>query len=129
VKVESASNARDGFVEVYLPPGTDVENYRLVHLNTSNAIIFAVSLEGVASGYYAVTGRRTLGSGHYRLYRGHVLVDALSLGSGTGPWGEGAREPTVNASATIGRVPNLNDTQDNATDFQVRATATPGAAN
>lgn len=129
VKVESASNARDGFVEVYLPPGTDVENYRLVHLSSSNVIILAVSLEGVPTGYYAVQGRRTLGSGHYRLYRGHVLVDALSLGSGTGPWGEGAREPTVNAGATVGRVPNLNDTDDNAADFQVRTTPTPGAAN
>lgn len=129
VKIETTSNARDGFVEVYLPPGTDVENYRLVHLNTSNVIIFAVSLEGVPTGYYAVQGRRTLGSGHYRLYRGHVLVDALALGGAAPIWGEGAREPTVNAGVTIGRVPNLNDTDDNAADFQVRATPTPGAAN
>jgi cysteine-rich repeat protein len=79
----------------------------------------------------------------FRLGASPAVIDALSyegttspsaINGVTGTWSvtEGSGHPSLDAATgaeSLCRIPNGRDTQNNSTDFQVRTTMTPGAAN
>ena len=59
-----------------------------------------------------------------------VLVDSMGYGAGaSNPFVETAPAPAGVTSESIARIPNGTETDDNATDFKIATTPTPGAAN
>lgn len=62
------------------------------------------------------------------LVHGGVRVDAVAWGEGASAFGEGPAAPLA-ASTSLGRVPDGADTNDNAADFRVLPTASPGREN
>ncbi len=132
LKVETSSTVHDGYLELFVPVGTDLSRYALISINLSGALLQVLSLEGLGTGFVTLAGSnvRLPGNASYRVYHDHVLVDALALGGSTGIWGEGgARPASVAAGAVIGRIPDRSDTNVNTIDFRLLAAPSPGAPN
>ncbi len=148
-----AVGADDGkvFVELYGDPGSSLEGLRLEGTNGSNgSIVFAQTLTGSfpADGFFVVADGDALGATsvaeadwivgnidhqngpeNLLLFSGETLIDALGFGAfGAGDVYQGEGQPAADAPAgsSLARVFANRDSGDNATDFEVLASPTPG---
>lgn len=150
-----APGSDDGlsFVELAGSPGTSLEGYVLEGVNGSNGavgptIVLSGSIgsnglfvvgDQMSDGSTMVVGANLLANFDFQngpdsvvLRQAEVLVDALGYGV-FGPSeifaGEGAAAPDVTAGASLARLFANIDTDDNASDFVVLSTPTPGTAD
>lgn len=140
------------FVELYGPAGLDLTGYSVVGVNGyGGSTTHSVSLAGATippDGFFVLadrTGGGTTfvanadltdqnfdlqnGPDSVRLLLGSSVVDALgygSFGSSHVFAGEGSAAPGVSAGSSLARRFANVDTGDNAADFVVRSTPTPG---
>jgi len=150
-----APGSDDGqsFVELAGLPGMSLDGFLLEGINGSNGaagptIVLSGSIG--ASGLFVVADQTSEGStmvvgadllanfdfqngpDSVVLRHGEVIFDALGYGV-FGPGeifaGEGMAAPDVSAGASLARLFANLDTDDNASDFTVSATPTPGAAS
>ena len=149
-----APGSDDGlsFVELSGSPGASLEGYVLEGINGSNGAVGpTIVLSGSigANGLFVVADRMSDGStmvvganllanfdfqngpDSVVLRQAELLVDALGYGV-FGPSeifaGEGMAAPDVSAGASLARLFANVDTDDNAIDFVVSSTPTPGTA-
>ena len=142
-----------GFVELYGTPGTLLDGLRLEGVNGSGGAIGpALTLSGAipADGFFVVAddqaGGPTLvanadlvlsfdfqnGPDSIVLRSGDTVLDAVGygvFGAGDVFAGEGSPAPGAPAGASLARIVADLDTGDNAVDFAVLATPTPGAGD
>ncbi len=150
-----APGSDDGqsFVELAGLPGTSLEGYVLEGINGANGAVGpTIVLSGSigASGLFVVADRTSDGSttvvgadllanfdfqngpDSVVLRQGGTIVDALGYGV-FGPTeifaGEGMAAPDVSAGKSLARLFANVDTDDNASDFVVLSTPTPGTAS
>jgi len=140
------------FVELWGAPGSSLDGLTLEGVNGSNGSVGPViELSGVmpadgllvvadelSSGGTLVPGADLLASFDFQngpdsveLRDGDVVLDALGYGDfGAGDVfaGEGAPAPDTAAGESLARVFADVDSDDNAADFEILATPTPGAA-
>jgi hypothetical protein len=150
VKVGTAAQASDEFIELYNPCTNDVDltNWTLVYRSaagTSDVTIIGLGKTIVSNGFLLVVGPaytggvpgdQTYNAGKLAAAGGGVglrdptqaLVDSVGYGTATNAFVEGA---PVNApgDGSIARTPSGIDTNHNNLDFAVATTPTPGAAN
>jgi len=150
-----APGSDDGlsFVELAGDPGTSLDGYALDGINGSNGVVGPTILLGgvigpsglfvvadrTSSGATSVLGADLLANFDFQngpdsvvLRDGDAIVDALAYGvfaPGEFFAGEGSPAPDVAAGASLARVFANLDSDDNAADFQVLATPTPGEAS
>ncbi|MBK7950340.1 MAG: PEP-CTERM sorting domain-containing protein [Deltaproteobacteria bacterium] len=146
------SDDGESFVEIYGLPGTSLEGFAIDGINgTNGAVGPTILLSGSigASGLYVVADRRTDGTSSVLgadllanfdfqngpdsvvLRQGATTLDGLGygvFGAGEINAGEGAPAVAVNAGSSLARRFANVDTNDNAADFEVLATPTPGSA-
>ncbi len=142
-----------GFVELYGAPGTLLDGLRLEGVNGSGGAIGpALTLSGAipADGFFVVaddlSGGPTLvanadlvlnfdfqnGPDSIVLRSGDSVLDAVGYGTfaaGDVFAGEGSPAPSAPPGASVARTFADVDTGDNAADFAVLATPTPGAGD
>jgi hypothetical protein len=142
-----------GFVELYGAPGTLLDGMRLEGVNGSGGAIGpALTLSGAipADGFFVVAddqaGGPTLvaeadlvlnfdfqnGPDSIVLRAGESVLDAVGYGvfaAGDVFAGEGSPAPGAPAGASVARAFADVDTDDNAADFAVLATPTPGTGD
>ncbi len=147
------SDDGESFVELAGLPGTSLDGYVLEGINGSNGAVGpTIVLSGSigASGLFVIADQTSGGSttvvgadlltnfdfqngpDSVVLRQGEIVVDALGYGvfAATEIFaGEGMAAPDVSAGASLARVFANVDTNDNASDFFVSSTPTPGAAN
>jgi hypothetical protein len=150
-----APGADDGqsFVELYGLPGTSLDGFVIEGINGSNGVagptivlsgsigesgLFVVA-DQTTGGSTSVLGADLLANFDFQngpdsvvLLQGAVIVDSLGYGEfGPGEFfaGEGMSAPDVIAGASLARLFADVDTNDNAGDFVVLATPTPGTAS
>ncbi len=149
-----APGSDDGqsFVEIAGLAGTSLEGYVLEGVNGANGAVGpSVVLSGsiganglfvvadrLADGSTSVLGADLLANFDFQngpdsvvLRQGGVVVDALGygvFGAGEVYAGEGAPAPDVSAGQSLARLFANVDTDDNAADFVVLGTPTPGSA-
>jgi hypothetical protein len=150
-----APGSDDGlsFVELVGSPGASLEGYVLEGVNGSNGAVgptivlsgsigangLFVVADQMSDGSTMVVGANLLANFDFQngpdsvvLRQGERLVDALGYGV-FGPSeifaGEGMAAPDVSAGASLARLFANIDTDDNATDFVVLSTPTPGTAS
>jgi len=149
-----APGSDDGavFVELFGTPGVSLAGLRLEGVNgAGGGITTSVSLSGVfpadgifvvadaaASGATQVVGADQVADFDFQngpdsvvLRAGSQVLDALGYGvfkAGEVFAGEGAPAPDAAAGESLARRFANRDTGDNARDFQVQATPTPGVA-
>lgn len=150
-----APGSDDGqsFVELAGLPGTSLDGYVLEGINGSNGAVgpvltlsgsigpsgLFVIADAFSDGSTSVTTADLLANFDFQngpdsvvLRNGSVIVDALGYGQFSPSEifaGEGAAAPDVMAGESLARAFADIDTNDNATDFVVLATPTPGTAN
>lgn len=150
-----ATGSDDGqsFVELAGLPGFSLDGFLIEGVNGSNGAVGpTITLSGSigANGLFLVADRRSDGSSSVLgadlfanfdfqngpdsvvLRQGATVVDALGYGTFTAGEifaGEGAPAPDVEAGSSLARVFANVDTDDNANDFVVLSTPTPGVAN
>jgi hypothetical protein len=150
-----APGSDDGqsFVELAGLPGTSLEGFLLEGINGSNGAVGpTIVLSGSigASGLFVVADQTSGGStmvvgadllanfdfqngpDSVVLRQGEVLVDALGYGVFAPSEvfaGEGMAAPDVSAGESLARLFANVDTDDNANDFAVSPTPSPGAAS
>ena len=140
------------FIELNGPAGVDLRCYALQPINGSGCQEGdLIALEGsvAASGLFTVAAAEGLpanmvaagadlqnGPDGVKLvyqhdYAGLIVVDALFYDQPTEPCaaGEGAPAPDAPKGTSLARLPDGSDSGDNAADFQVCDTPTPGVAN
>ena len=146
------SDDGESFVEIYGVPGTSLEGFALDGINgTNGAVSPTIVLSGSigASGLFVVADRRSDGTSSVAganllanfdfqngpdsvvLRSSTSVLDALgygTFGAGEINAGEGASAPAVSAGSSLARRFANVDTNDNASDFVVLATPTPGSA-
>lgn len=139
------------FIEILGPAGLDLTGYTLDAVNGSDGTVTAIAtLSGHkigASGYFVLaqdamvvvpagaskllkaTADLQNGPDSVVLEHSGSVVDALGYGSfAMGQFFKGEKFPAMTTSASLCRVPNGKDTNDNSVDFHVCA-PTPGASN
>ncbi len=150
IMVGSSSSASDEFVEIFNPcsSAVDLSGWSLVYRSASgsNDIKLAdlSSLAMGAQGYLVLGGSafsgnadQTLASGLASAGGGVALhdstndtVDSIGYGSANNGLIEGGAAPEApEYDSSLARTPNGNDTDNNASDFQVDSSPTPGKAN
>lgn len=141
------------FVELYGTPGTDLSTYTLVGVNGANGADYnAIALSGTipADGIFviahpdanaAIAAEADMfaaavdfqnGPDNIVLRNDGVLVDAIGYGTFTIDTtfaGEGAAAPGTADDQSLTRDAAHSDTGNNAADFVVASTPTPGAAS
>lgn len=146
------SDDGESFVEIYGLPGTSLEGFAIDGINgTNGAVGPTILLSGSigASGLYVVADRRTDGTSSVLgadllanfdfqngpdsvvLRQGATTLDGLGygvFGAGEINAGEGGPAVAVSAGSSLARRFANVDTNDNAADFDVLATPTPGSA-
>jgi cysteine-rich repeat protein len=144
-------DADDAFTEIAGPPGYHLDGWTLVGiegdtgvayrtLDLTGAVIPADGLLVVATATAAgdalaardFTADVDWGNGPGDAVQlrdaGGVVVDAVQYGTAAvGNAGEGSPATDVTAARSLSRDANHTDTQDNATDFAILTTPTPGA--
>ncbi len=140
------------FVEIYATPGTNHDGFLLLGVNGANGIVGpTVTLSGTvpADGFFVVGDDAGDGStsvanvdliANFDFQNGPdsiflefagVIQDALAYGSfgpAEFPVGEGTSAPDAPAGSSLARLFANVDSNDNAADFTVLATPTPGTA-
>lgn len=134
------------FCELKGPPGLSLDGYALAIYNKNGALTGTIFLSGSipASGYFVVAQDTSVPfynqihsatdlvntGGSLILEHDGLTLDALSYGNPAVVLGEGQSAPSAGGSVAEGlsRIPNGQDTQNNAQDF-VRHALTPGASN
>lgn len=154
VQVAGAAGAADEFVEIYNAGPCDVSlaNWTLRYASASGTTVSTrwtgaagdwipaggyVLVAGTgfpcsALGQFAGTTGVLAGSGGgIGLYPPGAMtpMDSVGYGPATNPLVEGMPAALPDTGQSIARIPNGNDTNNNRSDFQVRTTPTPGAAN
>lgn len=150
IMVGSSSSASDEFVEIYNPcsSAVDLSGWRLVYRSASGStdikLLDLSSLAIGAQGYLVLGGSafsgnadQTLTSGLASAGGGVALrnstddaVDSIGYGSANNGLIEGGAAPEApEYDSSLARTPNGNDTDNNASDFQIAASPTPGKAN
>ncbi len=144
-----AASGADEFVEVLNPcPATlDLTGARLVYRSaagTSDSTLFAWSAGMLlAPGARLVYGGATFGGprdgdlgaglsgtgGGVAVRAGTTVTDSVGYGTATNAFVEGTAAPAPAAGASIGRLPDGTDTNQNAADWAPATTPTPGAPN
>lgn len=148
----AGSDDGQGFVELFGTPGTDLAGYVIEGVNGSDgSVTDTIALSGVipadglwvvadddGSGGTAVSGADLLADFDFQngpdsvvLRVGATVVDALgygAFGSGDVFAGEGGAAPDASAGASLARLFADVDTDDNAADFAVSSSPTPGSA-
>jgi hypothetical protein len=146
------SDDGESFVEIHGLPGTSLEGFAIDGINGTNGAVGPTILLGGAigaSGLFVVADRRTDGTSSVAradllanfdfqngpdsivLRLGASVLDALGYGTfvtGEINAGEGAPAPGVSAGSSLARRFANVDTNDNAADFVVLTTPTPGSA-
>jgi len=146
------SDDGESFVEIYGLPGTSLEGFAIDGVNgTNGAVGPTILLSGVigGSGLYVVADRRSDGTSSVAgadllanfdfqngpdsivLRQGASVLDGLGYGTfvvGEINAGEGMAAPGVSAGSSLARRFADLDTNDNAADFVVLTTPTPGSA-
>ncbi|MBI5532481.1 MAG: lamin tail domain-containing protein [Deltaproteobacteria bacterium] len=148
----SNSSASDEFVEISNPCSSslDLTGWRLVYRSssgTTDVTLYKWTSGSIAAGGYSViagtayTGGATadgvFASGGLASGGGGVglqdadgaVVDSLGYGSATNDLIEGNPAAAPPDGQSVGRLPGLADTNDNAADFQTFTSPSPGAAN
>jgi len=147
----SGSDAGLAFVELYGSPGESLDGLVLEGVNGGNGAVYtSLALSGVipadgvflvgdddGSGATAVLGADLVGDVDYQngpdsvvLRDGAGLIDAVGYGSfaATDSFaGEGDAAPDPAAGSSIARINPLLDSDNNAVDFTVLDTPTPGS--
>lgn len=147
----SGSDAGQAFVELYGSPGESLDGLVLEGVNGGNGAVYtSLSLSGVipadgvflvgdddGSGATAVVGADLVGEVDYQNGPDSVvlrdvagLIDAVGYGSfaATDSFaGEGDAAPDPVAGSSIARINPLLDSDNNAVDFTVLDTPTPGS--
>jgi hypothetical protein len=154
VQTSGQSGAEDEWVELYNPTGcpVDVSGWKLKHASINGTSIAAVfttpsSVKIGPFGYAVIAGQTysasapTIGAfttgvladvgGGLGLYDAtDTIVDSMGYGSGaTNPLVETSPAPAGVMSESIARTPNGVETKNNANDFSIATTPTPGAKN
>jgi hypothetical protein len=145
-----ASSGAEEFVEVLNPcaASIDLTGARLVYRSaagSSDSTLFAWSggtllAPGMRLVYGGATytgprdgdlgaGLSGTGGGVAIRAAGGAVVDSVGYGTATNAFVEGAAAPAAAAGASIGRLPDGADTDQNAADWIPMATPTPGAPN
>lgn len=141
----------DEFVEIYNPNDCEVSlSGFVIHYkaNTGNSGPDFVTLAGGAKvgakGYFVIGGAKYTGATQAKTSGGGLAadggsialvdganktVDAVAWGNATQGYKEGGVAQAAPAGKSIARTPNGTDTNDNAKDFAIASTPTPGAAN
>ncbi|MDP3940441.1 MAG: hypothetical protein Q8R92_20185 [Deltaproteobacteria bacterium] len=151
VDASGSDNGRT-FVELAGTPGLSLSGYTLVGINggtgdiylTIDLSAFSIPIDGVfvaadaASGVTEVGDADALfegldpqnGPDSVQLRLADVIVDALGYGDFTGVFfaGEGSAAPIAPSGSSLARAFADIDTNDNAADFAVLGTPTPGSA-
>ncbi len=149
----TGSPDKDSFVELVGPPGADLSLLRLVGVNGSGGRDYkSIPLDGAigedgffviahpdASATIAEQADQSIKSVDYQngpdsiqLRRDTVVIDAVGYGdfdSNDAFGGEGQAAPKAGVNQSIGRDGDATDTDDNAADFSVYDTPTPGTRN
>ena len=147
------SDDGQSFVELYGTPGSDLTGLTIEGINGSNgAVTHSIALSGLipadglfvladtfSGGGTAVPDADLLASFDFQngpdsivLRDGVLVVDSLGygvFGAGDVFAGEGSSAPDPPAGSSLARVFADLDSDDNAFDFQVLATPTPGSAD
>ncbi|HQP33961.1 MAG TPA: lamin tail domain-containing protein [Polyangiaceae bacterium] len=151
IMVGSSSSASDEFVEIYNPCSSpvDLSGWNLVYRSaTGSSDIKLVDLSSLAigaQGYLVLAGSEFSGNADQTWTSGGLAsagggvalrdstdeaVDSIGYGSANNGLIEGGAAPEApEYDSSLARTPNGNDTDNNASDFQVAASPTPGKAN
>lgn len=137
------------FVELYFPEGTSLDGYSLVGVNGNNNLEYnIIALDGYAipaDGFFVIAQDDTVltadlistlvdyqnGPDNIQLRYMGTIVDAIGYGTFSASEyfaGEGTAVPLVLDSQSYSRIPDGNDTNDNAVDF-LPGELTAGSAN
>jgi hypothetical protein len=135
-----AAGADNGlvFVELFGTPGTHLDGMLLEGVNGSDGAVYrSISLSGVipADGVFVIADDRVAdvdfqnGPDAIVLRNAAGVLDALGYGDFTAAHfaGEGSAAVDVNAGRSLVRLDPLLDSDDNAVDFSVQETPTPGS--
>ena len=146
------ASATDEFVELYNPGTTaaDLGGFRLVYRSGSGSSDVALATIPTGTtlapgGFYLFGGSGYSGSKHADQSFAQALaatagglglrepsgglVDSVAYGTATNGFAESHPAPAPAAGSSDIRLPDGHDTNDNAADFSVSATPTPGEAN
>jgi len=141
------------FTELYGPPGTSLNAYKLVGINGPNGAVYrTISLIGKtipADGYFVIAhGNTTLPGSAYDYLDNNIdwtngpdavqlrkneneieiTVDAVAYGNGA-LGGEGAPAANISGERSLARIPDHVDSNDNSEDFVICDSPTPGTPN
>jgi hypothetical protein len=150
-EVQTAGNggATDEFIELYNPCGVSIDftGVKLVY-RSSAGVQDVVLLQfqgkfpsksffvcggggfvGMADATYNASSLASKGGGVALRDAKGGLVDAVGYGDATNAFVEGAAAPAPDVAKSIERIPDGNDSGNNAKDFSVAAKPTPGKPN
>jgi hypothetical protein len=156
VQTGTSSSAADEFVELANPStlAVDVSGWKVVYRSAAGTtdttlatipdatslapgafyLIAGAAYAGVSQPAQTFSTGLAAGGGGVGIRDGAgALVDSAGWGTASNALVEGSPAPAPPASAapgtSIARIPDGRDTDDNAVDFVVSSTATPGSAN
>jgi hypothetical protein len=147
-EVQTAGNAgaSDEFVELFSSCGgsTALSGYKLVYRSaagTTDTVFVTFTTQTIGS--YFVCGQTSFpgtagvrytasmaatGGGLALLDGAGAVVDSVGFGNATNAFVRGTPAPAPGSAQSIKRLPDGNDSGNNATDFTIATTPTPGAA-
>lgn len=141
------ASADDEFVELFNPCATPIslEGMTLVYRSrSSNSNTHLLMLKGTLAGgsHFVAAGRGFSGAsqgllasglsatgGAVALLRNGERIDSVAWGNATNAFVESSPANAPQQRGSIARIPDGQDTQNNARDFVQRSTSTPGSRN
>lgn len=151
IQIGSSSSASDEFVEIFNPCSStvDLSSWKLIYRSATGSsditLLASISTSIGAQGYVVIGGSSFSGNADATYTAGGLAsagggvalhdgsgdtVDSIGYGTASNGLVEGGAAPDApELGSSLARMPNGNDTDNNAADFQLEASPTPGHAN
>jgi hypothetical protein len=152
VQTTGASSAEDEWVELFNPSSceVDISSWTLKYLAAAGTtketlwtaptgtklgalgygVIVGTAYEGSAAPIGDLSNGLAEAGGGVAIYDASgTLLDSVGYGTATNAFVQGSAAPEALGGQSIARIPNGVNTHDDAADFSIATTPTPGAAN